>query len=93
MRPVAADELIKKVPPYRPPGAVVPSSINTLVNPLVGVDMPGSKHISDDVYPITIPGKGPFFDIRVTRNVTALAGKTTHLVCRVKRLRNNTVSL
>ena len=38
-RPAAADELIKKVPPYRPPGAVVPSGINTLVNPLLPVNM------------------------------------------------------
>lgn len=35
---------------------------------------------------------GPYFDKTVSKNVTALLGKTTHLICRVKNLGNKTVS-
>ena len=35
---------------------------------------------------------GPFFDIHRTVNVTALRGVTSHLVCRVRKLGNYTVS-
>jgi len=96
--PVGADELIKKVPPYRPPGAVMPPGIHSLVDPILTVDMPpalregrgrSSKHPR---FHSPERPRGPFFDKRITRNVTALAGKETHLVCRVKKLRNHTVS-
>ena len=34
---------------------------------------------------------GPYFDHHRTRNVTAFEGVTAYLVCRVRRLGNNTV--
>ena len=37
------------------------------------------------------PESGPFFDLHRTRNVTALKGVTTNLICRVRRLGNHTV--
>lgn len=43
--------------------------------------------------PYPTPDTGPYFDLHRTVNVTALKGVTTHLVCRVKRLGNHTVSL
>ncbi|XP_044737636.1 zwei Ig domain protein zig-8-like [Chrysoperla carnea] len=36
--------------------------------------------------------RGPYFDTSVSRNVTALVGKTASLVCRVKNLGNRTIS-
>eukprot|EP00094_Tigriopus_californicus_P012890 TCALIF_12463-PA protein Name:"Protein of unknown function" AED:0.44 eAED:0.44 QI:0/0/0/0.25/1/1/4/0/184 len=42
--------------------------------------------------PYPTPDTGPYFDLHRTVNVTALKGVTTHLVCRVKRLGNHTVS-
>ena len=42
--------------------------------------------------PFPTPETGPYFDLHRTVNVTALKGVTTHLVCRVKRLGNHTVS-
>lgn len=36
---------------------------------------------------------GPYFDKMVSKNVTALLGKTCYLTCRVKNLGNRTVSI
>ena len=38
-----------------------------------------------------LPSPGPYFDLHRTRNVTAFKGVTAFLVCRVRRLGNNTV--
>ena len=79
-----ADELIKKLPPYRPPGSSMQSSagLSNLMDTLN----------SDDILePQDIPPYGPYFDARRTRNVTALKGITTNLICRVKRLGDHKV--
>lgn len=40
-----------------------------------------------------LPGRGgPYFDPQTPRNVTALAGKSAYLTCRVRQLGNRTVS-
>lgn len=39
------------------------------------------------------PKTGPYFDLTVSKNVTALLGKTAYLTCRVKNLGNRTVSI
>lgn len=36
--------------------------------------------------------RGPYFDVGVSKNVTALVGKTAYLNCRVRNLGNRTVS-
>ena len=36
--------------------------------------------------------RGPYFDTSVSKNVTALVGKTAYLNCRVRNLGNKTVS-
>jgi hypothetical protein len=36
--------------------------------------------------------RGPYFDVRVSKNVTALVGFTTYLNCRVRNLGNKTVN-
>ena len=41
--------------------------------------------------PNNYPKHGPFFDLHRTKNVTALKGVTTNLICRVRRLGNHTV--
>lgn len=75
-----ADELLKKLPPYRPPGSSSDLELKELSDPL-------------DVMmePQAIPPLGPYFDLRRTRNVTALKGITTNLICRVKRLGDHKV--
>ena len=45
----------------------------------------------DYLHPENFPESGPFFDVHRTKNVTALMGVTTNLVCRVRRLGNHTV--
>lgn len=35
---------------------------------------------------------GPYFDVAVSKNVTALIGKTAYLNCRIRSLGNRTVS-
>ena len=45
----------------------------------------------DYLHPENFPKSGPFFDVHRTKNVTALKGVTTNLVCRVRRLGNHTV--
>ena len=45
----------------------------------------------DYLHPENFPESGPFFDLHRTKNVTALKGVTTNLVCRVRRLGNHTV--
>lgn len=44
-----------------------------------------------DVEPLVID-RGPYFDKTVSRNVTAIVGKTAYLRCRVRNLSNKTVS-
>ncbi|CAG9859870.1 unnamed protein product [Phyllotreta striolata] len=44
-----------------------------------------------DVEPLVID-RGPYFETSVSRNVTALVGKTTYLGCRIRNLGNRTVS-
>ncbi|KAH1006155.1 hypothetical protein HUJ05_006919 [Dendroctonus ponderosae] len=47
--------------------------------------------VENEIEPLIID-RGPFFDKSVSRNVTALVGKTTYLGCRVRNLGNRTVS-
>ena len=99
----AADILEKKVPPYRPPGASGSSNlpsithgmleetgINVLVDPIKISDDENSRINFNRHF--KIPSHGPYFDVRRTKNVTALKGVTSNLVCRVRRLGNETVS-
>lgn len=44
-----------------------------------------------DLEPLIID-RGPYFDKSVSKNVTALVGKTTYLSCRIRNLGNRTVS-
>lgn len=37
--------------------------------------------------------RGPFFEITATKNITAIAGHSAYLNCRVRNLGNRTVSL
>jgi len=98
----AADILEKKVPPYRPPGSSGSSNlpsithgmleetgINVLVDPIkISSENSGINFNRN----FKIPSHGPYFDVRRTKNVTALKGVTSNLVCRVRRLGNETVS-
>ena len=99
----AADILEKKVPPYRPPGSSGSSNlpsithgmleetgINVLVDPIKISDDENSRINFNRHF--KIPSHGPYFDVRRTKNVTALKGVTSNLVCRVRRLGNETVS-
>ncbi|XP_056638513.1 cell adhesion molecule 4-like isoform X2 [Diorhabda sublineata] len=47
---------------------------------------------SDSELEPLIINRGPYFDTSVSKNVTALVGKTTYLSCRVRNLGNRTVS-
>ena len=101
MDDATADILEKKVHPYRPPGAGnVPSSIsrgldetgiNVLVDPIKSSDAEQNALSFNGNY--NIPAKGPYFDVRRSKNVTALKGVTANLVCRVRRLGNHTVCI
>lgn len=46
----------------------------------------------NEIEPLVID-RGPYFDKTVSKNVTALVGKTTYLGCRIRNLGNRTVSL
>ena len=97
-----ADILEKKVPPYRPPGTgaanlasitkglLEETGINVLVHP---IKIPDSEDglLNGFNGNSKVPASGPYFDIRRSRNVTALKGVTSNLVCRVRRLNNHTV--
>ena len=98
-----ADILEKKVHPYRPPGTGsvnIPSitqglleetGINVLVHP---IKIPNSEDNGGINFNgnINVPANnGPYFDVRRSKNVTALKGVTTNLVCRVRKLGNHTV--
>ena len=102
MDDATADILEKKVHPYRPPGAEnnVPSSIsrgldetgiNVLVDPIKSSDAEQNALSFNGIN--NIPAKGPYFDVRRSKNVTALKGVTANLVCRVRRLGNHTVCI
>lgn len=54
-------------------------------------DSDNSVDSDSDVEPLIID-RGPYFDKSVSKNVTALVGKTTYLSCRVRNLGNRTVS-
>ena len=101
----AADILEKKVPPYRPPGTgganlasitkglLEETGINVLVHPIKTPDSEDSNILNFNGNPkVAIPPSGPYFDVRRSKNVTALKGVTSNLVCRVRRLNNHTVS-
>ena len=96
-----ADILEKKVHPYRPPGTggaglspitqglLEETGINVLVDP---IKIPNSEDNAINFNGnIKIPAKGPHFDARRSKNVTALKGVTTNLICRVRMLGNHTV--
>lgn len=54
-------------------------------------DSDNSVDSDSDVEPLIID-RGPYFDKSVSKNVTALVGKTSYLSCRVRNLGNRTVS-
>ena len=97
----AADILEKKVPPYRPPGTetknlasitkglLEETGINVLVHPIKTSDSDDSSLNFNGIS--IVPTSGPYFDVRRSKNVTALKGVTSNLVCRVRRLGNHTV--
>ena len=76
------------LPPYNPNNS--PKSAEELLKSLVN---PIDFDLSEDHYlhPENYPKSGPFFDLHRTKNVTALKGVTTNLICRVRRLGNHTV--
>lgn len=87
------DKLLQNLPPYRPPGqrhSALPSRAEELLDSLV--DPIDFDPDSDSEFHLKRRAHGPYFDLHRTRNVTALAGVTTNLVCRVRRLGNHTVS-
>ena len=102
----AADILEKKVPPYRPPGTgganlasitkglLEETGINVLVHPIKIQDSDDNSvlNFNGNLRSVAIPQSGPYFDVRRSKNVTALKGVTSNLVCRVRRLNNHTVS-
>lgn len=45
-----------------------------------------------DTEPLIID-RGPYFDKTVSKNVTAIVGKSAYLKCRVRNLSNKTVSI
>jgi len=73
------------LPPYNPNNSPRSAEelLETLVNP-VDFDLGDLEE--------NYPESGPFFDLHRTRNVTALKGVTTNLICRVRRLGNHTIS-
>ena len=77
------------LPPFNPNhnsgGSKAEELLKMLVNP-IDFDL-----TEDYLHPENFPKSGPFFDVHRTRNVTALKGVTTNLVCRVRRLGNHTV--
>ena len=77
------------VPTLKPPnnqgGSKAEELLKMLVNP-IDFDL-----TEDYLHPENFPESGPFFDLHRTKNVTALKGVTTNLVCRVRRLGNHTV--
>lgn len=57
-----------------------------------GTSTNGENTVDDqDVEPLVID-RGPFFDKSVSKNVTAIVGKSAYLRCRVRNLSNKTVS-
>ena len=96
-----ADILEKKVPPYQPPGTggknlasitqglMEETGINVLVHPIKTTDSDDNALLNFNGN--IVPTSGPYFDIRRSKNVTALKGVTSNLVCRVRRLQNHTV--
>ena len=86
----APENLIDRfsLPPYNPNKS--PSNaeelLKTLVNP-IDFDLTEDHYLHPENY----PESGPFFDLHRTKNVTALKGVTTNLICRVRRLGNHTV--
>ena len=96
-----ADILEKKVPPYQPPGTggknlasitqglMEETGINVLVHPIKATDSDDNALLNFNGN--IVPTNGPYFDIRRSKNVTALKGVTSNLVCRVRRLQNHTV--
>lgn len=76
------------LPPFKPnhnQGIKAEELLKMLVNP-IDFDL-----TEDYLHPENFPKSGPFFDVHRTKNVTALKGVTTNLVCRVRRLGNHTV--
>lgn len=77
------------LPPYNPNHHLPQRAeelLKSLVNP-IDFDLDEDQYLHPDKY----PQSGPFFDLHRTRNVTALKGVTTNLICRVRRLGNHTV--
>jgi len=77
------------LPPFKPnhnQGIKAEELLKMLVNP-IDFDL-----TEDYLHPENFPKSGPFFDVHRTKNVTALKGVTTNLVCRVRRLGNHTIS-
>jgi len=81
------------LPPYKPnqkekeEAEEAVELLKTLVNP---IDFDLSEEFLKN--PDNYPKNGPFFDLHRTKNVTALKGVTTNLICRVRRLGNHTIS-
>ena len=76
------------LPPYNPNNSPNKAEelLKTLVNP-IDFDLDSDHYLHPENY----PELGPFFDVHRTKNVTALKGVTTNLICRVRRLGNSTV--
>lgn len=85
---LAPQTFLDQLPPYKP--NISPSNAEELLKTLVN---PIDFDLSEDHYlhPENYPEAGPFFDLHRTKNVTALKGVTTNLICRVRRLGNHTV--
>ena len=77
------------LPPYNPNNSPRSAEelLKTLVNP-IEFDLSEEHYLHPESY----PESGPFFDLHRTKNVTALKGVSTNLICRVRRLGNHTVS-
>lgn len=57
------------------------------------IDTDDKSTSNENSNPIGVPlDSRPYFDMSVSKNVTALVGKTAHLNCRVHNLGNKTVS-
>ncbi|GAB0093314.1 zwei Ig domain protein zig-8 [Sergentomyia squamirostris] len=68
-------------------------NIDVLENEYNQLDMDHQTHLDTPTKLVGTPiNRGPYFDTSVSKNVTALVGKTAYLNCRVHNLGNKTVS-
>lgn len=72
-----------------PPQSVGTTNKNSPVADNTGAGAPASSGVEEDEEE---PRNGPYIDKAVSKNVTALLGKTAYLNCRVKNVGNKTVS-